>query len=57
MGHYFYGSISDMSWQMNASIALDIITRISLNLFLFRSAFIAGEWRGIKTIDRTTKNR
>ena len=53
MGHYFYGSISDMSWQMNASIALDIIAGISLNLFLFWSAFIAGEWREIEATDRT----
>ena len=35
MGHYFYGSISDMSWRMNASIVLDVTVGISLDLFLF----------------------
>ena len=45
MGHYFYGSITSMSWKMNASIALDVIAGISLDLFLFWSAFIAREWR------------
>ena len=45
MGHYFYGSIVDMSLKMNASIGLDVIAGISLDLFLFWSAFIAKEWR------------
>ena len=53
MGHYFYVSIADMSWQMNASIALDVIAGISLDLFLFWSAFIAKEWHEIRAIDRT----
>ena len=48
MGHYFYGSMIDMSWKMNASIILDVIAGISLDLFLFWSAFIAWEWREVK---------
>ena len=48
MGHYFYGSMIDLTWKMNASIILDVITGISLDLFLFWSAFIAWEWREIK---------
>lgn len=49
MGHYFYGSITDMSLKMNVSIILDVIAGISLDLFLFWSAFIAEEWRDRKT--------
>lgn len=49
MGHYFYGSFMDMSLKMNASIALDVVAGISLNWFLFWSAFIAWEWRKLKT--------
>ena len=49
MGHYFYGSMTDMSWKMNASIVIDIIAGISLDLFLFWSAFIAAEWRGLRS--------
>ena len=49
MGHYFYGSMMDMSLKMNASITLDVVAGISLDLFLFWSAFIAREWRKLKT--------
>lgn len=45
MGHYFYGSIADMSLKMNLSIVTDVIAGIALDLFLFWSAFIAQEWR------------
>ena len=48
MGHYFYGSVMDMSLRMNASITLDVVAGISSNIFLFWSAFIAGEWRNLK---------
>ena len=49
MGHYFYGSMTDMSWKMNASIIVDVIAGISLDLFLFWSAFIAAEWRDLRS--------
>jgi hypothetical protein len=45
MGHYFYGSISDISLKMNVSIGIDVIAGIALDLFLFWSAFISQEWR------------
>ena len=53
MGHYFYGSIGDMSWKMNASIVLDVAVGISLDLFLFWSAFIVQEWRVRRTEEQS----
>ena len=44
MGHYLHGSIGNMSWKMNASIIIDVVAGIFLNLFLFWSAFIVKEW-------------
>lgn len=49
MGHYFYGSMMNMSWKMNTSIVIDVIAGISLDLFLFWSAFISVEWRAIES--------
>ena len=49
MGHYFYGSMRNMSLIMNTSIILDVVAGISLDLFLFWSAFIAKEWRKLPT--------